>query len=596
MKPIFLTLLGVISVMVADESLMPPAKVPAASPATTSAATDTTTAVQDVQFLTRGPIHEAFAETVQFNPQPGLIVNATPPAPVEELPPENQLKGDHVMWISGYWAWDDDAKNFIWVSGTWRNVPPGRQWVPGYWSRIGDGKFQWTSGYWAASNRDGEACLPAPPPRNLDVGANTAPPSEDSIWIPGNWVWLGDRYAWQPGCWVALHPDWTWVPARYCWTPRGYVYLDGYWDHALDQRGVLFAPVCFTGDVYNQPGYYYTPSIVIDPGLFADCLFVRPYYSHYYFGDYFDSCYLDNGFYACFSWNSRHCGYEPIFAHDRWCHRDDPGWEHHRHGDFDFLRDHADARPPHTWDAMRNLHEHQGIDGHNHQFAGTLADATRNPVHGQQFLTLNQNQRQQLASQNQQARQSLQDRRLTDTHGITASHAPLNNTSRTTLTSPPVGNLQPDHITGNRTPVLQPASRVPNPIVAGPAPLRIGNDRITTGQAAGRNTGTVKQSMPNLTPQRLPAYKPEITRSPAAFTPQHLSQPQIRQTIQPQIRQTFQPQVRQTFQPQVRQTIQPQIRQVSQPQFQAVQQPQVQSFHQSQSGGGRAMNSAPRGR
>ena len=41
-----------------------------------------------VEVLTRGPVHEAFAEAVMSNPEPGLIISKAPPTPIEELPPE----------------------------------------------------------------------------------------------------------------------------------------------------------------------------------------------------------------------------------------------------------------------------------------------------------------------------------------------------------------------------------------------------------------------------------------------------------------------------------------------------------------------------
>src|SRR6186997_3251385 len=87
----------------------------------------------DVQVLTRGPVHEAFAETVTFDPEPGLVAPRAPPDPIEELPPAQRPQGDNVAWIPGYFAWDDDREDFLWVSGIWRALPPGREWVPGYW-------------------------------------------------------------------------------------------------------------------------------------------------------------------------------------------------------------------------------------------------------------------------------------------------------------------------------------------------------------------------------------------------------------------------------------------------------------------------------
>src|SRR4051812_45367510 len=41
-----------------------------------------------VQPLTRGPVHEAFAEPVVFNPAPGPVVPKEPPAPINEVPPD----------------------------------------------------------------------------------------------------------------------------------------------------------------------------------------------------------------------------------------------------------------------------------------------------------------------------------------------------------------------------------------------------------------------------------------------------------------------------------------------------------------------------
>jgi hypothetical protein len=47
-------------------------------------------APEGVQVLTRGPVHEAFAEPVVFNPEPGPVVPEEPPQPVEEVPPDQK--------------------------------------------------------------------------------------------------------------------------------------------------------------------------------------------------------------------------------------------------------------------------------------------------------------------------------------------------------------------------------------------------------------------------------------------------------------------------------------------------------------------------
>ena len=173
-------------------SAAPPSAIPAV-PAPVAAAAGT-------QVLTRGPVHEAFAETVTFDPQPGILAPKAPPAAIEELPPAQKPQGANVAWIPGYWGWDDERNDFLWVSGVWRDLPPGRQWVPGYWGKSALGS-QWTSGYWADAKAT-EVQYLSEPPATAETGPNVAAPSADSIWLPGCWIWNQNRYAWRPGFWA----------------------------------------------------------------------------------------------------------------------------------------------------------------------------------------------------------------------------------------------------------------------------------------------------------------------------------------------------------------------------------------------------------
>jgi hypothetical protein len=306
-----------------------------------------------VQVLTRGPVHEAFAGIVSFDPQPGVTVPQAPPEAIEEWPPDARPEGANVTWIPGYWAWDDERDNFLWVSGVWRALPPGRQWVSGYWGQTRQGA-QWISGYWADANVRQTAYLP-PPPATMEAGPNIAPPSIGYIWTPGCWVWYHNRYAWRPGYWVYGRPDWVWYPAYYVWTPRGYVFVEGYWDYPVVHRGVLFAPVYFEQPVYVRRGYYYSPRIVINLNLFSEHSFVRPRYHHYYYGDYYAPAYVNRGFYFSFTYQSSHRGYDPIHAHRRWEHRQDRDWERRVQATYQNRRDHEDTRPPRTWAAQQNI-------------------------------------------------------------------------------------------------------------------------------------------------------------------------------------------------------------------------------------------------
>src|SRR5262249_53894939 len=117
---------------------------------------------EGVDVLARGPVHEAFAEPVVRAPRPTPIVGRRPPDPIEELPPERKPEGDNVQFIPGYWAWDEERSDFLWVSGIYRVFPPEMDWVPGYWNQAADG-WQWVSGYWMPRLQAAQQFLPEPP-------------------------------------------------------------------------------------------------------------------------------------------------------------------------------------------------------------------------------------------------------------------------------------------------------------------------------------------------------------------------------------------------------------------------------------------------
>ncbi|HKA07243.1 MAG TPA: hypothetical protein VKD71_08285, partial [Gemmataceae bacterium] len=278
---------------------------------------------QVAEELTRGPIHEAFGQPTVFNPQAGSVAPKAPPEVIEEVPPDQKPEGDNVTWIPGYWSWDDDTKGFIWVSGFWRSVPPDRTWVGGYWTKVDEG-YQWVSGFWSSVKTTEVEYLP-PPPESLETGPSTEATFEGQIWIPGCWVWHETRYAWRPGFWAAGNPDWVWVPAHYVWTPSGFVFVEGYWDYPLFSRGLLFSPVVFTP---IQPGFVYTPTVVLDYRFLTVALFVWPHHHHYYFGDYYAADYTRAGIYPWFAFHMSRYGYDPLYAQTRYVYsRRDPRWE-----------------------------------------------------------------------------------------------------------------------------------------------------------------------------------------------------------------------------------------------------------------------------
>jgi len=407
-----------------------------------------------VEVLTRGPVHEAFAETVTFDPEPGLVAPKAPPAAIEEAPPDQRPEGANVAWIPGYWAWDDERTDFLWVSGIWRALPPGRQWVPGYWGRSAGGA-QWTSGYWADAKASEVEYLPEPP-ATVEVGPNVTAPSPDHRWLPGSWLWQQNRYAWRPGYWAAGQADWDWIPAHYSWTPRGYVYVDGYYDFSVARRGVLYAPVYFNSGSYAQRGFSYSPSVAINPAVFASHLFLRPGYGHYYYGDYYASNYSTAGYSPWFSFNSSRYGYDPFYAQQRWLHRQDRAWEQRIQADFQNRRDHASARPPRTWTDQARIATAGAPNRQNVVIAASLAELAKGLEHPLRLQSLDQTERQRLA-QHQQAVRQLREQREKLEDAAAKSAAAKSKSSRefqpgrvklppSPIVSPPTERLGKDYV------------------------------------------------------------------------------------------------------------------------------------------------------
>ena len=247
--------------------------------------------------------------------------------------------------ISGYWGWDDDRGEFLWVSGVWRVPPPGHHWIPGYWLQENAG-WRWVSGYWAPEEEASIDLYPEPPdpiPEAIPVA-----PNQQSIYSPGCWVYQQSRYWWRPGFWVGARLGWTWVPAAYYWTPGGYVFSDGHWDYDLQRRGLAFAPVYFARASYGRPGWFYRPSYGIAADFLLGSLFINPGWNHYYFGDYYDPSYVRRGYYPWIDYRIGGRYVDPLYGYYRWQHRGDTRWENNLHTLYATRSQNKSARPPHT--------------------------------------------------------------------------------------------------------------------------------------------------------------------------------------------------------------------------------------------------------
>ena len=301
----------------------------------------------DVEVLARGPVHEALLEMITASSgEPGdILASEEPPPDVEELPPEDRPAGADVVWIPGYWSWDDDDRRYVWVSGLWRRVPAGCRWVPGYWTNVASGDYRWVGGFWIGTGRT-IAYLPEPPESREIEPLWSAPeaPGPDFVWVPGCWERVGNAYVWRSGWWMEARPDWVWVPAHYRWTPHGWIFIPGYWDHPLETRGMFFAPVVFR---HIGPGLCYRPAVVIEIRVLLECLFARARDGRHCFGDYFDARYRTRGIHPWFE-HREHAEkwLEPALVHCRMRQsRDDKGWEERLRSDYRYRFDHPEARP-----------------------------------------------------------------------------------------------------------------------------------------------------------------------------------------------------------------------------------------------------------
>jgi len=224
--------------------------------------------------------------------------------------------------------------------------PPARSGVAGYWKQDGQDN-RWVSGFWTPNTsastselhtpQDQITYLPAPP-----TAPPTAPPGQapnaESFYVPGHWEWRAAGYqtvdgvqtfhpagyAWVAGYWAKVQPGYVWVAAHYTWSPTGYVYVPGYWDLAVANRGVMYAPVIIDPLVVG-PGFVYTPSYIVRDTVVIDNLWVRPSFGHYYFGDYYGGVYAGIGFQSAFVYSSVH--YDPLICYARYENRGVVGWD-----------------------------------------------------------------------------------------------------------------------------------------------------------------------------------------------------------------------------------------------------------------------------
>ena len=304
------------------------------------------------------------------------------------------------------------------------------------------------------------------------------------------------------------------------------MFVGGYWDYLVGRRGVLFAPVLFNAAVYLRPGFYYSPTTVIDSGVFADQLFVRPSYCSYYFGDYYAAGYAASGFYSSFAYQSSRYGYDPIFAHQSWEHRGNSGWERQVQATFLVRRDHQDARPPRTLAAQNALFAGAG----NSTNRGLVAATSLNQLAKRQdtrmrFQPVTKEEQQGFAQHGQDIQKFGADRQRMEARTPQAQASTLSKGSESSRVKLPMSPLA-------GKPVDKPGRDSVSP----------GTHEVLKPKLNTEPKEVEAQPRPNLQPLPKPAVEPQphVNLEPQTKP----REPQPKQPIEPQPRPTLQPEPR----------------------------------------------------
>ncbi|HVX13204.1 MAG TPA: YXWGXW repeat-containing protein [Pirellulales bacterium] len=282
----------------------------------------------------RGPLHEAFAQPLAGADEPGQTVSRRPGTPLDESPAPFKPNSPNTIWIPGYWGWEPADGEYLWVPGVWRVPPPGMRWVPGYW-REQEAGWQWVRGFWYPLKEPRLRYLPPPPAAQEEAAPALA---ANEFAVPGHWSYVRGQYLWNRGFTARHKKDWVWMPSHYAWTPRGMLFLPGYWDHALNSRGFVMAPMRGAAESRTVAGPL-QPKVAVNLADLPEALFRGERFGHFYFGSYFadDVAGLE-------PWFTSEGQPDPVFAYERW-RMGGHDWAEKLAARYDRRRQDAELRP-----------------------------------------------------------------------------------------------------------------------------------------------------------------------------------------------------------------------------------------------------------
>jgi hypothetical protein len=123
-----------------------------------------------------------------------------PPPPLVETPPA--APSPDVDWVPGFWRFDPDALDYVWIAGTFVVRPPPPESAPQVVARAPEPPppMPPPPAPEPSAAREIDVEISAPPPPRTEV--IPAPPRVPGVvWVAGAWRLEGRAWVWVPGAW-----------------------------------------------------------------------------------------------------------------------------------------------------------------------------------------------------------------------------------------------------------------------------------------------------------------------------------------------------------------------------------------------------------
>jgi hypothetical protein len=295
--------------------------------------------------------------------------------------------------------------------------------------------------------------------------------------------------------------------------------VQGYWDHDIVHRGVMFAPVYYDRPIYARPDYYYSPNTVIDLAMMAACLFVQPGSHHYYYGDYYDHRYEERGFYPWWSKQIPRYGDDPNYAHYRSSQlTQDPDWDVHVDEQYRHRREHVEDRPPQTLALQMERINTKRDAAHEEVIIGrSIGEAVQSKTLPLRFTSINMDERKKIETNARDVRKFQMERAKMETAPAVAGKPEKR-----------VENAQPVKLRMRASPVFaKPLEKrsVPSPVLDASKSEAVGGGTEKTPKVELKTPSPRLPEKDRIAPapvttkQEQKTQKTEATRSPAKEKP-----------------------------------------------------------------------------